>query len=92
MLIASVSDIHTDFPENRDALVKLATEIYTRGADLVIVAGDVSHKDDRITRALRAFKEVCEQVAYIPGNHDLWFDVPFAPARKDLNTFQSKTS
>lgn len=52
--------------------MRLAAEIHTRGAELVIIAGDISHRDDRIDRAVRAFREVAPQVAYIPGNHDLW--------------------
>jgi Icc-related predicted phosphoesterase len=85
--IASVSDIHTDFAENRDVMVKLAAEIYHRGADVVIVAGDVSHKNDRIERALVALSYVAGRVAYLPGNHDLWFDVPHAPSNKGINTW-----
>lgn len=88
MRIASVSDLHTDYPENRDAVVKLAIAIHEGGADVLIVAGDVSHKNDRIRRALAALKEAAPIVAYIPGNHDLWFDVPYAPAREDLDTWQ----
>ncbi|MEM7674454.1 MAG: metallophosphoesterase, partial [Myxococcota bacterium] len=72
MRIATVSDLHTDFAENRGAVVKLAVAIHAGAADVVVVAGDVSHKDERIDRALRAFAEVAGQVAYIPGNHDLW--------------------
>lgn len=87
MLIASVSDLHTDFPENRDAVVKLATEIHRGGAHIVVVAGDISHRKDRIDRALRAFSEVADIVAYVPGNHDLWFNVLNAPKRTDLNTW-----
>lgn len=87
MRIASVSDIHTDFAENREIMVKLAAEIYRKEPDVVIVAGDVSHKNDRIERALVALSYVAEKVVYIPGNHDLWFDVPFAPNRRDLNTW-----
>jgi predicted phosphodiesterase len=87
VLIASVSDLHTDHPENRDAVVKLALEIHRNSADLVIVAGDVSHHDDRIRRALTAFREVAGTVAYVPGNHDLWYDVPHAAVRGDLNTW-----
>jgi predicted phosphodiesterase len=85
--IASVSDIHTDFAENRDVMVKLAAEIHRRQADVVIVAGDVSHKNERIERALVALSYVAGRVAYIPGNHDLWFDVPHAPSRPELNTW-----
>lgn len=72
MRIATVSDLHTDFAENRDLLVQLATEIHARGVDLVIVAGDVSHVDDRIDRALRALGATAPRIAYLPGNHDLW--------------------
>ena len=50
----------------------MAAEIHRRRADLVIIAGDVSHRDDRIERAVRAFLEVAARVAYLPGNHDLW--------------------
>lgn len=85
--IATVSDLHTDFAENRAAVVKLAVDIHTKGADVVVVAGDVSHKDERIDRTLRAFGEVAPKVAYIPGNHDLWYDVPLAADRSDLNTW-----
>lgn len=80
MRIASVSDLHVDFAENRDALVRLATAIHRIGVDLVIVAGDVSHVDDHIARALRAFRVAAPCVAYLPGNHDLWF------VRRDAGT------
>jgi 3',5'-cyclic AMP phosphodiesterase CpdA len=87
VLIASVSDIHTDYAENRDAVVKLASQIHAQNADVVIIAGDVSHKNDRISRALRAFREVAPVVSYVPGNHDLWFDVPGVSSRPDLDTW-----
>lgn len=87
MLIATLSDIHTDFEENREVVVKLAAHIHREKADVVIVAGDVSHKNDRINRALRALKETARVIAYVPGNHDLWYDVPYAPDRADLDTW-----
>lgn len=87
MRIATVSDLHTDYAENRQLVVALATEIHRLGADIAIIAGDVSHKNDRIRRVLTAFREVARTVAYVPGNHDVWFDVPNAPARADLNTW-----
>lgn len=87
MRIATVSDLHTDFPENREDVVKLALAIHRAKADLVIVAGDVSHKNDRIQRTLVALRETAGQVAYLPGNHDLWFDVPDAPGRPELDTW-----
>jgi len=77
MRIATVSDLHTDFAENREVFVALATAIHAKKTDLVIVAGDVSHEDDRIDRALRAMAAVAPRVVYLPGNHDLWrVDLP----------------
>jgi len=46
--------------------VKLASEIHGKGADVVIIAGDVSHKNDRITRALLAFREAAPTVQLRP--------------------------
>ncbi|MEO1232890.1 MAG: metallophosphoesterase [Myxococcota bacterium] len=77
MRIASVSDLHVDHRENREALVALASAVHEGKADLVIVAGDVSHLNEHITMVLKAFKVAAPEVAYLPGNHDLWF------ARKD---------
>ena len=45
-------------------MVKLAAEIYRREGDVVIVAGDVSHKNDRIERALVQLKS---PAAVVPG-------------------------
>lgn len=87
MRIASVSDLHTDFAENREAMIALSAEIHRRGADLVICAGDVSHKNDRIERALLALREVAPRVAYVPGNHDIWSSVPRAALNPAVNTW-----
>jgi 3',5'-cyclic AMP phosphodiesterase CpdA len=85
--IATLSDLHTDHVDNRDVFVKLAVAIHKRRADAVIVVGDVSHLNDRIVRTLQALREVAPVVAYLPGNHDLWFDVPMAAAVPELNTW-----
>jgi 3',5'-cyclic AMP phosphodiesterase CpdA len=85
--IATVSDLHVDFPENREALVKIAGEIHRQGAELLIVAGDVSHLDDRIERTLRAVHEAVPRVAYIPGNHDLWSSLPNPAERPEVDTW-----
>ena len=86
--IASVSDLHVDFPENREVLVRLATEIHRAGADLVVVAGDVSHVDDHIARTLRAFRIAAPRVAYLPGNHDLWFARKHAEEDPDVDSWR----
>ena len=88
MRIATVSDLHTDFEANRDAVVRLAVAIHEAGADAVVVAGDISHREDRIARTLEALKVAAPVVAYLPGNHDLWFDVPGASGHPELDTWR----
>ncbi|MFO0729258.1 MAG: metallophosphoesterase [Myxococcota bacterium] len=85
--VATVSDLHTDFAENRELVVQLATEIHAKQADLVIVAGDISHEDERIERTLRAFLAVAPKVAYVPGNHDLWTHVEDLHAKAEIDTW-----
>jgi len=72
MRIASVSDLHLDHAANRELMPALAAEIHRYGADLVVIAGDVSHLEVWIERAIRSFQVVAPRVAYVPGNHDLW--------------------
>lgn len=50
----------------------LAAEIHRRGVDAVVIVGDVSHVDTWIERAIRSFQVIAPQVAYVPGNHDVW--------------------
>lgn len=86
MRIATLSDLHTDFAANRALVVRLATEVHRGGADLVIVAGDVSHHDHHIEALLRALKEAAPIVGYLPGNHDLWTPSRDADARARVDT------
>mgnify|MGYP003564282090 CR=1 FL=1 len=72
MRVATVSDLHLDHAANRELMPALAAEVHRRGADLVVIAGDVSHRDAWIERAIRSFLVVAPEVAYLPGNHDLW--------------------
>ena len=88
MRIASVSDLHVDFAKNREAVVQMATAVHRRNADLVIVAGDVSHVDDHIAKVLKAFRLAAPHVAYIPGNHDLWFARRDARSDRSLDSWQ----
>ncbi len=72
MRVASVSDLHLDHAANLDILPALAAEIHRGEAEVVLIVGDVSHRDARIRAALSAFSTVAPQVAYVPGNHDVW--------------------
>ncbi|CAE7463543.1 unnamed protein product [Symbiodinium pilosum] len=40
--------------------------------DVIIVAGDISHKWEIIRATLSFFKEHYARVFYVPGNHELW--------------------
>jgi len=83
--IATLSDLHTDFEANRALVVRLAVAIHEAGADAVVVAGDISHRDDRIARTLEALRVAAPVVAYLPGNHDLWADLARDP---EVDTWQ----
>ncbi|MBI2372643.1 MAG: metallophosphoesterase [Deltaproteobacteria bacterium] len=72
VLIASLSDLHVDYAENRELLVAICMELHARRPDLVICAGDISHDDGRIHRTLTALRAVAPTVVYVPGNHELW--------------------
>ncbi|MEM1022379.1 MAG: metallophosphoesterase [Myxococcota bacterium] len=77
MRLASVSDLHVDHPENRALLPRLVARIHEGGADVVLVVGDVSHRDHHIARTLEAFRLGVGTVVFVPGNHEL-----FEPGRR----------
>jgi len=66
----SISDVHTDSPENRQWVEDLSTSDYRH--DVLICAGDVSDDMDVLEETLRLFVERFGTVLFVPGNHDLW--------------------
>ncbi|CAL1128371.1 unnamed protein product [Cladocopium goreaui] len=68
--IWAISDLHTDDHHNKEWL----DELETKGAanDVLIVAGDISHKWDIIKDTLSFLKARYARVFYCPGNHELW--------------------
>ncbi|MBI4822537.1 MAG: metallophosphoesterase family protein [Deltaproteobacteria bacterium] len=80
MRIASVSDLHIDYAENRELLVSLCMEILKQKPDVIVCAGDISHDDGRISRTLTALRAIAPEVLYVPGNHELW--------RREGDTFE----
>lgn len=70
MRVWASSDIHIDYAENRLWLQQLSDIEYR--ADVLILAGDVSHKFDLIRECFEAFERKFKQVFYVPGNHELW--------------------
>ena len=69
--IWALSDLHTDYPENRAWCESIASSIRYR-RDVLLVAGDVSDDTDILQRTLRGFVRAFGAVFFTPGNHDVW--------------------
>ncbi|HEX9918609.1 MAG TPA: metallophosphoesterase [Pyrinomonadaceae bacterium] len=70
MRIFAVSDLHTDFKENRLLLEQLSREEYTQ--DVLLVAGDIADRLEVIGETLSLLHARFAAVFYTPGNHELW--------------------
>ncbi len=74
MKVALTSDLHVDHHPEVAALV--LAEILARtdgaGADLVIIAGDLTHQEDRLEQALTTLRPAGRAAVFVAGNHDLW--------------------
>jgi hypothetical protein len=70
MRIFAVSDLHTDFAENRRRLQQVLSTSYLQ--DALIVAGDIADDFRIIDWTLRKLRSQFGQVFYVPGNHELW--------------------
>lgn len=78
MKIAYISDLHLDFYVNpwaawqRKLQYFLAQLLPDEPADVLIVAGDLSHYDAQSMFALTFFAKHFQQVFYVMGNHDYY--------------------
>lgn len=70
MRIFAISDLHTDFRENRLLLEQLSRVEYTR--DVLLVAGDIADRLEVIGETLALLRSRFAAVFYTPGNHELW--------------------
>ncbi|MDB4949800.1 MAG: hypothetical protein JWM27_2449 [Gemmatimonadetes bacterium] len=70
MRIFALSDLHTDFRENRRLIQRLAERDY-RG-DALIVAGDVADRLETVRETLGFLRGLFADVWFVPGNHELW--------------------
>jgi len=70
MRVLAVSDLHVDYVKNLEWCKSLSDEEYAE--DCLIVAGDISHKLDKLEETLRTLKQKFKEVFFTPGNHDLW--------------------
>jgi predicted phosphodiesterase len=70
MRILAISDLHTDFRENKVLLEQLSGVSYQR--DILIAAGDISDRIETLKSTLTLLRAKFMKVFYVPGNHELW--------------------
>ncbi len=68
--IFAISDLHVDFPENLRHMLSLSNHDYVN--DTLVIAGDVSDSLSRLEQLFTSVQQKFRQVAYVPGNHELW--------------------
>lgn len=68
--LLAVSDLHVDYARNRLWVDRLRERDFSDAA--LLVAGDVSHRLDRVESALATLAGIFGAVFFVPGNHDLW--------------------
>ncbi len=64
------SDLHVDYPDNFKLIAGLSDSDFRD--DTVLIAGDVSSEPERLLDCLHHLKRKFRDVAFVPGNHDLW--------------------
>ena len=70
MRILAISDLHTDFRENKQLLEEIPAGAYQQ--DTLIAAGDISDNLETLQSTLALLRSRFKQVFYVPGNHELW--------------------
>jgi predicted phosphodiesterase len=68
--VFAVSDIHVDFDVNLQWVRQLSRADYR--TDILILAGDVTHKLAELASCLNELATRFDQVLFVPGNHDVW--------------------
>ena len=70
MRVFALSDIHVDYTVNMQWVNSLSEADYRD--DLLILAGDVTHRQALLADCITAFVKRFAKVLFVPGNHDLW--------------------
>ena len=70
MRVYAISDLHTDFRENRALLERIPATEHLR--DALIVAGDVASAIPTVEETLGFLRGRFAELFYVPGNHELW--------------------
>ncbi|KAL7482368.1 hypothetical protein ACHAW6_008042 [Cyclotella cf. meneghiniana] len=75
--ILLLSDLHCDYAANRNWLENICnSQANSPSRTMILVAGDVSHNLSILQWTFRTLKKSFDEVAFVPGNHDLWLDKP----------------
>src|SRR5688500_916271 len=69
--VFAISDLHVDHVENLERLGELLQADDYRD-DLLIIAGDVTHRLSLLKATLQLVKTRFGRVVYVPGNHETW--------------------
>ncbi len=70
MRVFAISDLHVDYEPNARWVQDLSLVDYQN--DVLILAGDVSDRSDRLQACVETLARRFKQVLFVPGNHDLW--------------------
>jgi predicted phosphodiesterase len=70
MRVFALSDIHVDYDVNARWIQGLSKSDYRE--DVLILAGDVTHKLSLLAWCLSALAARFKRVLFVPGNHELW--------------------
>ena len=70
MRVFAISDLHVDFRENLQWVNRLSDFEYRD--DVLLIAGDVSHRLDRVSSVFETLNEKFAHLFFVPRNHDLW--------------------
>lgn len=70
MRVFALSDIHVDYDVNMRWVHNLSKADFRD--DLLILAGDVTHRQTLLAACISAFAARFAKVLFVPGNHDLW--------------------
>lgn len=85
MRVFAISDIHVDYDANMRWVHGLSSADYRD--DVLILAGDVTHRPQLLAECIGAFARRFAQVLFVPGNHDLWV-LGESPEKHSLHKFR----
>jgi len=77
--VGLLSDVHAHRHDQAGALAGLIAHVNAQPApDLLLLAGDVSHRTAELDRFLGSLRSDCPR-CWVPGNHDIWVIDPESP-------------